>query len=636
MRKKIHYPDPIFLKIGILMFIFIFMMTGCFLIRSKQDINKSMESTIVIGQIFIDVPIEGPVIVAACSANENRTIAHYTVLHEAGEYELAVDQGNYYVFAFIDKNSNLVYDKGEPCGQHGDPKLVSVPPVGVVFDIDVVIQEQCENKVITPGMEISAVKPPKLYSRQAGAIVQLDDELFAEENGKKGFWEPVTFFKQFGGNIYFLEPYNPEKTPVLFIHGASGTPKNFIEIMKNMDRTRFQPWFFYYPSGSRLNSMSYLLLWKLSTLQAKYQFKKIYFTAHSMGGLIAKSFIVNSGQKFPNVGLFISLATPWGGDSMAEYGVEQSPLVIPSWIDMQPKSDFIKSLYTVKLPETTKFYIFYGYKGSSLPFQSNNDGTIDLSSLLDDRPQSEATMVYAFNEDHASILFSQKAIDRYNTILNEFDHKQNESDGYLKVQFDYTYDIEGINPNPKLLLHPIGEEIAETVSYLNADDSGRILGPFSAGDYIANMVDPGWKTEKINIPVRIDSNKTSELDFSLLPDGMIFGCVTASLQPEDQSLGMPDYQYKSADTNLKIRSITLEGNGLHRELEQIEGEEVYNDNYLIVREDICYNTCFVFFGLPAGEYKLILEAEGYKPLIQNYTVVQGIPSYFRITELVPQ
>ncbi|MCP4150343.1 MAG: alpha/beta hydrolase, partial [bacterium] len=183
------------------------------------------------------------------------------------------------------------------------------------------------------------VKPEKLYSRQAGAITDLDDERFYDENGTKGFWEGVSFFKQFGGNIFFIEEYDPEKTPILFIHGAAGTPKGWKYIVNNIDRTRFQPWFFYYPTGSRINGMAYLLLWKLTNLQTKYKFNKLYITAHSMGGLVAKSFLVNYGREFPYVKLFISLATPWGGDKMAEYGVQQSPAVIPSWIDMQPEGD---------------------------------------------------------------------------------------------------------------------------------------------------------------------------------------------------------------------------------------------------------------------------------------------------------
>jgi hypothetical protein len=170
--------------------------------------------------------------------------------------------------------------------------------------------------------------------------------------------------------------------------------------------------------------MAYLLLWKLVNLQTKYQFNKIFITAHSMGGLVARSFIINYGPQFPYVKLFISLATPWGGDRMAEYGVRQSPVVIPSWIDMQPEGDFIKSLYLTKMPESISFYMFCGYRGNRNPFRSNNDGTITLSSIMDNRTQSEAQMNYVFNEDHASILSSEQVLFQYNAILDEPDKKK--------------------------------------------------------------------------------------------------------------------------------------------------------------------------------------------------------------------
>ncbi|MEJ2662108.1 MAG: alpha/beta hydrolase, partial [Desulfobacteraceae bacterium] len=282
---------------------------------------------------------------------------------------------------------------------HGNPKRVRAPAVGVVFDIDMEIPEKGNKIVIAPGTEISSIKPRKLYSRQAGVITDLDDERFSEEYGIKGFWEYGSFFEELGGNIYFLEEYDPEKIPILFIHGATGTPKGWRFFIDHLDRTRFQPWFFYYPSGNRIDSMAYLLLWKLVNLQSKFQFNTIYITAHSMGGLVARSFIVNYGRQFPYVKLFVSLATPWGGDRMAELGVQQSPVVIPSWIDMQPEGDFIKSLYRKKLPQNVNFYMFCGYKGSRNPFRSNNDGTITLSSIMDYRPQSEAKMNYVFNED---------------------------------------------------------------------------------------------------------------------------------------------------------------------------------------------------------------------------------------------
>jgi pimeloyl-ACP methyl ester carboxylesterase len=626
-------------KVGIILIILCLITVGCALIKLKKDIQKNPEGTVIIGRIHAKSPGHRPIIVAACSTDDAKEIAHYSVLHDSGEYELLVDQGNYYVFAYWDKNSNLIYDAGEPAGQYGGPKLVRAPTVGVVFDINVVIPEAGGNIVIPYGSEISSIKPQKLLSRQAGDITDLDDERFSEEYGTKGFWEPFSFFKQFGGNIYFLEEYDPEKTPILFIHGATGTPKGWKYLVDHIDRTHFQPWFFYYPTGARIDSMAYLLLWKLTNLQTKYQFKKIYITAHSMGGLIARSFIVNYGAQFPYVKLFISLATPWGGDKMAEYGVQQSPVVMPSWIDMQPEGDFIKSLYRKKMDESISFYMFYGYKGSRNPFRSNNDGTIALSSVLDYRPQSEATMNYAFNEDHASIIYSKEVLAQYNEIINTFDEKDSASlqqtGGYLKVHFAYDYDFEGVNPRRALILRPNGKKEGETVIFLEDRDNGKVLGPFSSGNYLASMVTMAAKTRKKYIPVSIERNKTKELNFTFIPDGVINGCVTTPLKPQDKFVGRPDYRYRSIDTKIQIQSISLEGDGIHRILQPTEGVEIDDFDYLILRNDVCYNRCFGFFGLPTGDYNLFIQAKGYKPFKKKYSVRPGIPEYFRVTELTP-
>ena len=614
---------------------------GCTLIKLKKDVIKSQESTVIVGRIDAKFQVNGPIIVAACSTGRRKEVAHYTVLHDSGEYELMVEQGEYFVFAYWDKNSNLTYEADEPAGQHGHPKMVKAPAVGVVFDIDVDIPEGGRDIVIPHGSTIASVKPQKLRSRQGGAITDLDDERFAEEYGTKGFWEPGSFFKEMGGNIFFLEEYDPEKTPILYIHGAAGTPKGWRFFVENIDRARFQPWFFYYPSGSRLSSMSYLLFWKLINLQTKYQFNKLYITAHSMGGLVARSFIVNYGLQFPYVKLFISLATPWGGDRMAEYGVEQSPAVIPSWIDMQPEGEFITSLYRLKMPEQTSFYMFSGHRGSRNPFRSNNDGTIALSSLLDYRPQSEAKMHYAFNEDHASIVLSKDVLAQYNTILNEFDEKQgaslNRSGGYLQVNFTYNYDFDGVTPRPMLILTPTGNKGAQTVTFLNDDDNGRILGPFPTGKYHASMVTTATagKPNKKFVPVSIESNQTSELDFIFSPDGVIRGCVAISQKPEDKFVGMPDYIYRSDDRKINFESITLKGHGIDRTLQPIRGEYINDNGYLISRTDFCYNECFGFFGLPAGDYKLNIKAEGYKSIVENFSIMPGKPKFFRGTELTP-
>ena len=636
---------PISRRVILMLLTICLVTTDCALIKSKKDIDTSLESTVIVGRVRTSVSGSGPIVVAAFSVDEGSKIAHYTVLHESGEYELAVDRGNYLVFAYWDKNSNLVYEEGEPAGQHGEAKMVRAQSIGVVFDIDVDIPEGNQPIAIPYGTKITSVRPEKLYSRQAGDITDLDDERFSGENGLKGFWEPISFFKEIGGNIYFLEEYDHEKTPILFIHGATGTPRGWRYFVDHIDRTRFQPWFFYYPTGARIESMSYLLLWKLSNLQAKYQFDEIYITAHSMGGLVARSFIVNYGRQFPCVKLFISLATPWGGDRMAGLGVQQSPVVIPSWIDMQPEGQFIKALYRMTMPESVSFYLFYGYKGSRSPFRRNNDGTVTLSSLLDRRPQSEAEMSYAFNEDHTSILFSEEVLAQYNAILDAFDEKQSgsiqSSGGYIKPHFTYDYNVQGAGPRHTLILRPIGKKDTETVIFLDDEDNGKILGPFPTGDYVASLVTLAAKPEKNEIPVSIESNNTNDLNFVLMPDGVIRGCVTASLQAEDKSMGMPDYIYRLSDKEIKIKSITLKGIEFYRELTPIDGKvTVYDDflnhQYLISRADFCIDTCFGFFGLSAGDYRLTINAKGYIPIERKYTVRPGKPQYFRITELKPK
>jgi len=633
---------PISLKVGVTLFIICFVTMGCTLLKSKKDINRSLESTVIVGRVYAKFSGNGPIIVAARSMSKGKEIAHYTVLHDSGEYELMVDQGKYYIFAYWDKNSNLVYEAGEPAGQHDNPKIVSAPAVGVVHDIDIVIPEEGRNIEISHGSKISSVKPQILHSRQAGDITDLDDERFSEEYGRKGFWEPTSFFKELGGNIFFLEEYDPKKTPILFIHGATGTPKGWKYFIKHIDRTRFQPWFFYYPTGARIDSMSYLLLWKLVNLQTKYKFSKIYITAHSMGGLVARSFIINYGQQFPYVKLFISLATPWGGDRMAEYGVQQSPVVIPSWRDMQPEGDFIKSLYRKKMPKSISFYMFCGYKGDRNPFGSNNDGTIALSSLLDYRPQSEAKMNYSFNEDHASIVFSKEVLSQYNTILDKFDEKQSaslhRSGGYIKVHFAYNYELDGVRPQSRFVLRPVGKKNAETITYLSDDDNGKIFGPYPYGKYYASLLTAAGKSIAKYVPVSIESNKTKALNFVLIPDGVIHGWVTTSLKPEDKFVGRPDVVYRSADNKINIQSITLTGNGILRILQPIMGEDVnYWDLFdlFISRSDFCYNKFFYFFGLPAGDYNILIKAKGYKPIEKKYSVIPGIPKDFRATELTP-
>jgi len=86
---------------------------------------------------------------------------------------------------------------------------------------------------------------------------------------------------------------------VLLVHGALGSPQDWRAFFTGLDRTRYQAWFFCYPSGAAIDSMAYLLYWKLLNLQLRYHFDTLYLTAHSMGGLVVRTFLLNHGAQFP-------------------------------------------------------------------------------------------------------------------------------------------------------------------------------------------------------------------------------------------------------------------------------------------------------------------------------------------------
>ena len=620
--------------------------TGCALVKVRQQARESLSSTVIIGRVSGSLSVEGPVVVAAYSKRlGKREIAHYTVLHDWGEYELMVGTGRYYVFAFNDRNSNLVYDPGEPAGQYGDPKAVSGPAGGVISYVDIVIPEPLQTIEWRMGDPVASEVPHKLYSRMAGAIVSLDDEHFADAHGGEGFWEGLSFYKKFGANIFFLEEYDPQKIPILFIHGAGGTPKGWKFFVDHIDRTRFQPWFFYYPTGARMRTQAHQLLWKLVNLKMKYQFDTLYITSHSMGGLVARCFIMDHAVEFPLVKLFISLATPWGGDKMAEYGVKQSPAVIQSWIDMQPEGDFIQSLYREKLPEEVDFYMFYGFRGSRNPFRSNNDGTITLSSLLDRRSQAEAKMNYAFDEDHASIIYSKEVVDQYNTIINTHYAQHSTTNqfpgGFVKLNFSYDYPSGGARPYPililidegDLILLDEGEQRKETRISLRPEDSGKVLGPIPVGRYFVRLVADNVKTSKKWVPIAIESGTTKPVDFTFTPDGTISGYVTSEMKPEDRVAGMPAWTDRPEDNSVEVQSVKLTGAGIQRTLHHCTDASWRGLN--VSRIDFCVNGYLRFFGLPAGSYQLDIRAKGYAPYGCEVEVAPGMEGGVGFHNLTP-
>ena len=171
-----------------------------------------------------------------------------------------------------------------------------------------------------------------------GAIADLDDPRFGMENGKLGYFDIYTFLWKVGPGIYFLEPYDPDKIPVLFVHGALGYPQSFGAIVESLDRTRFQPWFFYYPSGADLDRISDFLSQQRGTAAATTRFRQLVVVAHSMGGLVSRSFILEHHEQAREdpVRLFVSISTPWSGVASAARASNSRPSSSPRGATSRP------------------------------------------------------------------------------------------------------------------------------------------------------------------------------------------------------------------------------------------------------------------------------------------------------------
>jgi len=390
-----------------------------------EDIKQTSPEKcgVLMGKIISNLERKKPLVVVAYSERYSKNrIADYTVLFNPGPYMLYVPGGTYDIVVFEDSNGDLLCERDEFLDRFKNVGSVSVEEGQVVGNLDIKITATGNKHFDYPiSLEIPSDTDNKLEALVTGGTVDLESDMFSRKYGAIGLWSPSKFVNKVGGSIYALEKYDSSKTPILFVHGSGGTPRDWKYFADNIDRNRYQPWFFYYPSGLRLKTLSDLLQEELRDIYDKYHFKKLYVTAHSMGGLIVRSFISHSvSDNHPyTIKIFISLSTPWGGIDRAKLAPKNPTFFnYPAcWKDLASGSTFIESLFRKKLPCDIIYGLFFGYRGDNLLLSGADDGTVALKSQLDFRAQSEAIRCFGFNEDHISILFTEEVLRRYKMML---------------------------------------------------------------------------------------------------------------------------------------------------------------------------------------------------------------------------
>lgn len=614
--------------------------SSCALVTLRGETEVYYKATVLAGQVLVASGEPVPVVVGAArrAADGRWQLSHRLWLHEAGGYELIVPAGRHTVLAFADRNGNGRPDAGEPIARRDD--IVTHDDLGLVTLLDLVLPApgaagsagdgRAERALWQEAAAADRSMPPvPPHSTQVGALADLAAPAFSAEAGREAYWSPLAAFRARGGNIYFAEPYDPRRTPVLFVHGAGGSASDFGAAMAALDRRRYQAWVFQYPSGAALDSMAHLLYWKLLNLQLRLRFERLHLVAHSMGGLVVRRFLLDHGQHFPQIGLFATLSTPWGGEATATLGVNHSPAVVPSWRDLQPDGPFLKALFERPLPPQVAHALLFGHRGGYSLLRPTSDGTITLASQLRDQAQAGAQLVLGFDEDHDSILRAPAVLARLDQLLAAADRPGPPvAGGRVAVQWVGAGPAAEARATPLqaamhlLVLTPLdstGPQPAQRQLLLVPAQAPGALGPVPAGRYQASLLASGARSTPQSQVLDVTPGGTATLAVALAPEGMLSGYIGAA----GDTLQHPAGSWRPPHAAPQVQRIRLEGAGLKRTLVPRTGGEPDLLGAALQGRDDAVGALFNFLGLPEGDYTLTVEAEGHAPHVSRHRVVPG-------------
>ena len=115
---------------------------------------------------------------------------------------------------------------------------------------------------------------------------------------------------QFQSGLYTLEPYQPNKIPVVLVHGLLSSIHTWMQMVNTLKndphiRQHYQFWFFTYSSGNPLLYSASMLRKSLNnaraelatTPEAQRSFDHMVIIGHSMGGLVTKTLLQDPGDR---------------------------------------------------------------------------------------------------------------------------------------------------------------------------------------------------------------------------------------------------------------------------------------------------------------------------------------------------
>jgi pimeloyl-ACP methyl ester carboxylesterase len=98
--------------------------------------------------------------------------------------------------------------------------------------------------------------------------------------------------------LYFLQPYDPDRIPLIFVHGLFSTPFTWVQTINGLQadpeiRKHYQFWVFAYPTGYPILYSALRLREELARVDQVYPSHKPYVVVgHSMGGMLTHDQVI--------------------------------------------------------------------------------------------------------------------------------------------------------------------------------------------------------------------------------------------------------------------------------------------------------------------------------------------------------
>lgn len=352
-------------------------------------------------------------------------IVDHFVLERAGRFAFSVTggRGTYSVGAFDDTDRDLVLEPGE--SHVADANTATCSPGRVIDGFALSIPVSAERRATSldlAGLKTQSVKDQVRITlgqmTAAGELTSLAEDMFRHEVAESGMWRPFDFLVEGYSGIWFLEDYDPDRIPVLFVHGINGTPASFDYLISNLDKKRFQAWVYYYPSGLHLDVIADHLNQTMTRLKVRYRVTRFAVVAHSMGGLVSHGFLLRHAETSPSsrVPLYITISTPWAGHKAAA-GAARSPIVVDVWQDMAPGSRYQQSVFATPLPKGLQHHMVFTYQRKSTSFGESDDQGVTVASQLAIPAQNNAVRLYGFDDTHVGVLRNASVSKLLNDLL---------------------------------------------------------------------------------------------------------------------------------------------------------------------------------------------------------------------------